>query len=150
LWDFSGAVVARLADEHKTEVHVHDPSGEVFWTWWPSPEQTGCGQLMLLNTNWAEPGTAHEVTVHTPAMSSCFSVREGEASILTVLPFAIVRPRTPELHVEVVSLGRNSAQLCLHGSGNKEIVVYDASKSSETLSPDHNSSTKVFVNVAVD
>ncbi|MGI8907982.1 MAG: hypothetical protein ACR2IE_16005 [Candidatus Sumerlaeaceae bacterium] len=116
LADFSGAVVAHLAEQHKTQAFVTDPSNEVFWTWWPSTDHPNCGQLMLLNTDWTEPDNCKPVTVHCPAGTFTCSVKEREASIITVLPFGILQPLTSEPHVEVFRATDTEAHLRIHSA----------------------------------
>ena len=116
LADFSGAIVAHLADQHKPEVYVTDPSNEVFWTWWPSPDHKGCGQLMLLNTDWSEPGNVKEVIVHAGSENLVVRVRERDATIVTVLPFCIIVPPSCESHCEIVSSSCTEVTVRVHSA----------------------------------
>jgi hypothetical protein len=119
----------RLAEQHRDDWHVEDHSHEVFWNSWRDADS--CGRVMLLNTDWTVPGNVKHVTVHTPAVAFSAVVKEREAKIITVLPWAALEPSS-NIHIEVVCCSELSATLRLHGTGNGSVRVHgQASRSVE-------------------
>lgn len=78
---FSAAILARLAKEAMPEIHVEDPSGEVFWTRWVDQDTT---ILMLLNTDWTAKGNCKPVTVHYGYSPLHMDIKEREAVVITI------------------------------------------------------------------
>lgn len=121
LSDVAAAWMAHLAEQHRDDWFVEDASREVFWNSWR--ENTTCGKMMLLNTDWTARGNRKTVTVHTPAATFATSVAEREPKILTVLPFATLEPDA-HLHLEVATIADGTAKLRVHGSTPGKIVIH--------------------------
>ena len=77
---FSASALSRLAGECLPDIHVCDPSGEVFWTRWVDGDAT---VLMLLNTDWTQAGNEKAVTLLCGGASLPLRVKEREALIVT-------------------------------------------------------------------
>lgn len=137
LQTLSASWIAKLAQEHRGESYVDDPSREVFWTRWE--EDNGCSRLMLLDTDWTAPN-AKAVTIHTPGGSFATEVVERRPLLLTVLPFAVLEP-DPELHIEIVSAGREEAVLRCHCSESVALRIHWRDGRLETRRIDPGSST---------
>jgi hypothetical protein len=113
--------IARLASDSRGDCHVKDPSREVFWNVWPETEHYS--RMMLLNTDWTARANAKCVRVVTPAVEFDTEVKERTPLILTVLPFAVIKP-SAEIHVEIADANAASAELKLHGTGQQTMQVY--------------------------
>jgi hypothetical protein len=111
----------RLAEQHRDDWHVEDHSHEVFWNSWRDADS--CGRMMLLNTDWTVPGNVKPVTVHTPTVAFSAVVKEREAKIITILPWAALEPSS-NIHIEIVCCSEHSATLRLHGAGNGSVRVH--------------------------
>ena len=104
-------LTAHLAEQSLTDCRVIDPSREVFWNVWN--EENGVKRIMLLNTDWSTAHNEKVVEVQTPLCSFTTTVRERDASILTVLDHVVIE--TPlNVHVEVV----DQNNIVCHGSEN--------------------------------
>ncbi len=128
LQTLSASWLAHLAEKCRGEYYVEDSSREVFWTSWEEP--SGVRYLMLLNTDWTQPGNIKEIRVHTPAFSFDFKVKERKPSIITLLPFAAVVPE-PGIHLEVLSYSALQAHLRLHGTVGALTIYKDGGRSDQ-------------------
>lgn len=63
------------------EIHVEDPSGEVFWTRWVDGDKT---TVMLLNTDWSTKGNVKSVTPAASGKKHPISIQERTAVLATV------------------------------------------------------------------
>ena len=110
----SAAVTAYLAARSRGDIYVEDFSHEVFWNC--RRESENVARVNLLNTDWSERGNVKVVTLFTPGVIADFEVKEREALMLTVLPFAVVEVSGGHF-LEVVSADGEKALLRLHGTG---------------------------------
>ena len=103
---------------------VVDPSGEVFWNEWR--ESDSVQRLMLLNTDWTEPGNRKSVQIHCGEIAFSTEVVEREAKLLTVLSGMVLEPMDALLHLEINAEG---AQITVraHGEGVHAIRVHTSS-----------------------
>jgi len=79
--EFCAAWIAKLAKESLPEIHIEDPSGEIFWTRWVDGDRT---VLMLLNTDWTKKNNEKQLTLHTPTQQKVLTVKERTALLITV------------------------------------------------------------------
>lgn len=121
------AWTAKLAKEQRGDIYVEDPSREIFWNVWE--ESNKHHKIMLLNTDWATPGTSKKVTVHTPELEFITEVLERQPKIITVIGDSALETK-PEMHVEMISEktlrihGTDDGKLRLHKpSGSREITL---------------------------
>lgn len=61
--------------------YVEDPNREVFWTRWVNEGQQ---RILLLNTDWTEPGNEKTVTLVTPEKRLPIHIPEGKLVCVTV------------------------------------------------------------------
>lgn len=87
---FSAAWVMELCRQNLPEIHVDDPSDEVFWTRWSDDNKE---TIMLLNTDWAIPGNCKEVSIVTEEQCLPIQVKEREAVIAEIYNGNIVISR---------------------------------------------------------
>lgn len=120
LQQLSAAVTAYLAAESRGDIYVEDFSHEVFWNC--RRESENVARVNLLNTDWSEKGNVKVVTLFTPGVIADFEVKEREALMLTILPFAVVEVSGGHF-LEVVSADEEKAQLRLHGAGKAQLRI---------------------------
>ena len=112
---------ACLAAESRGDIFVEDDSREVFWS--IRCESGNVQHLSLLNTDWSEKGNVKAVTVHTPGVVADVEVKERNAALLTVLPFALLETGN-EHFIEVLTCSQSSARIRIHGRGQGRLTVY--------------------------
>ncbi|MBE6920623.1 MAG: hypothetical protein E7468_03555 [Ruminococcaceae bacterium] len=78
---FCATWIKELAGSSLPCHYIEDPSGEVFWTRWVDADRES---IMLLNTDWTEPGNEKEVVLVTPDRRMPVIVREGTLTAVTV------------------------------------------------------------------
>lgn len=118
------AWTAKLAKEHRGDIYVEDPSREIFWNIWE--ENDRCHKLMLLNTDWASPGTSKKVTVHGPELEFITEVVEREPKIITIIEKAAFE--TPcEMHLEAIT----KKTLRIHGTADANIKMHRADEAKD-------------------
>ena len=78
---FCAAWVQQLAKEARGEVFADDPSGEVFWTLWENEKTL---RMLLLNTDWTQPGNEKPVTLHVSGRTIPCCVKEGAVTVATI------------------------------------------------------------------
>ena len=78
---FCAAWIGVLSEQVLPEIHVEDPSGEVFWTRWVDGEKT---TVMLLNTDWTCKGNEKSVTLVTGGQKYPLAIKERTAVLVTI------------------------------------------------------------------
>jgi len=130
--------VEGLARQHRGNYYIEDSSGEVFWSWWPEVQHSGCGRLMLLNTDWTVPSNRKPVKVYTPPPAVPgrsphrltapapfdLEVIEGQALLVTCIPFGILVPKGPEPHIAILHASETHALLQVHATGCQTLRFY--------------------------
>lgn len=119
--ELSARITAALAAESRGDIFVEDDSREVFWS--VRCESGNVRHLSLLNTDWSEKGNVKAVTVHTPGVVADVEVKERNAALLTVLPFALLETGN-EHFIEVLTCSQSSARIRIHGRGQGRLTVY--------------------------
>ena len=77
---FCAAWVQQLAMDARGDFYAEDPSGEVFWTLWQTEKEK---RMLLLNTDWSEPGNEKKITLHASGKEVSISVPEGRLTVVT-------------------------------------------------------------------
>ena len=132
LQQLSARVTAFLAGESRGDIYVEDFSQEIFWNCRRESEYVA--RVNMLNTDWSEQGNIKVATLFTPGVIADLEVKEREALMLTVLPFAVID--LPASHfAEVVSADEEKAKLRIHGTG-KALLKIIRSGSYEELETD--------------
>ena len=122
LQQLSARITAFLAGESRGDIHVEDFSQEIFWNC--RRESDFVARVNMLNTDWSEKGNVKVVTLFTPGVIADFEVKERQALMLTVLPFAVID--VPSGHfLEVVSADSGKALLRITRCGSFEEVQTD-------------------------
>lgn len=78
---FCAAWVQQLAVQARGDIFAEDPSGEVFWTLW---QKEGITRMLLLNTDWTQPGNEKPVVIHAHGRQFPCAVPEGMLTVATV------------------------------------------------------------------
>ncbi|OGV55599.1 MAG: hypothetical protein A2017_14700 [Lentisphaerae bacterium GWF2_44_16] len=114
-----------LAEQHRGDSYVDDPSGEVFWNF--REESPGVSKVMLLNTDWSSPGNEKTVTIHAGERKLICKVIERQPKIITVLPSAFIEAPA-EIHLEILSGKGNQIKVRAHGAENAYILIHKEDK----------------------
>ena len=125
LSDLVSAWIAKLSEQHHGKFYVEDPSREVFWTYWY--ENENCTKIMLLNTDWSNPGNQKHVTIHTPAFDFTTAITEREPKIITIVGAAALET-SADMNVEIIS--NKAGEIRIHGVVNDNIILHKPSGSS--------------------
>ena len=120
LQKLSAGITAFLASESRGEIFVEDLSQEVFWNC--RRESEFVTRVNMLNTDWSKKGNVKTVTLFTPGVIADFEVKEREALLLTVLPFAVIEC-PPGHFAEILKADAVKAKIRIHGTGETRLTV---------------------------
>ena len=126
LSDLVSAWTAKLSDQHRGDFYVEDPSREVFWTY--RHELRDCTKIMLLNTDWSNPGNQKPVIIHTPVFDFTTAITEREPKIITIVGAAALET-SADMNVEIIS--NKAGKIRIHGVVNDNIIFHKPSGSSK-------------------